>query len=148
MPLFPRLGNLRELLPLIGLFGELRDLPEITTPDGLRAGLDLLNRAAPLLGASDALLARIASATDEPHEFDLLLAAIRFAKAKYGTMAEGDTPVFSLAAGETVTVDMPQGEVTYEAAAVMPWLPVVIELAPVVFDLIADFRRRRAARAA
>jgi hypothetical protein len=140
---FPNVSNkLRELLGLLAAFRDIRE--PLTSPDGLRASLELLLRLAEFAGMDRAWTDRVRAILDDPRTFDIVLAIVRYLHGLIATdeimqtLAEhyaadnqsGGMPSRGAAAGRHDESDI-------AAQDFVDWLPLILE----IISLLRDLRR-------
>jgi hypothetical protein len=128
-------SKLRELLDLLA---DLRAIREpLTTPEGLRASLELLLRLAEFTGIDRTWTDRVRSVLDDPRAFDVVLAVVRYL---HGLVAPDDVARLiaqrDAAANDAVAMTKlltPDADVA--AQAFIDWLPLVFELVALLREL-------------
>jgi hypothetical protein len=122
-------SKLRELLDLLAALRDIRE--PLTTPEGLRASLELFLRLAEFAGVDHAWTDRIRKVLDDPRAFDVVLAIVRYLHGLIATeqimqvIAEHNA-----ASAETSSTDV-------AAQDFIDWLPLILE----IIALLRDLRR-------
>ena len=123
--------KLRELLGLLAALREIRD--PLTSPEGLRASLELLLRLAEFVGVDPAWTRRLRSLLDDPRAFDVVLAIVRYL---HGLM-ETEQVMQAIAERDPAAVERLAAETDVSAQDFLDWLPLILE----IIALLREFRR-------
>jgi hypothetical protein len=118
----PLNSKLRELLSLLAALRDIRE--PLTSPDGLRASLELLLRLAAFAGVDRSWTDRVRTILDDSRAFDIVLAIVRY----FDGLMETEQVVQSIA--EHNGTDL-------AAQDLLDWLPLVLE----IIALLRDLRR-------
>ena len=126
-PLTPTAISLNiKFRELIDLLAALRDIREpLTSPEGLRASLELLLRLAEFAGVDHAWTDRIRKILDDPRAFDIVLAIVRYLHG----LLETEQVVQAIAERNATDV---------AAQDFLDWLPLILE----IIALLRELRRR------
>lgn len=131
LPVLNVTSKLRELLDLLAALRAIRD--PLTSPEGLRASLELLLRLAEFVGVDRAWTDRIRSVLDDPRAFDIVLAIVRYL---HGLM-ESEQVVRLIAENDAAGVERLAGDSDIAAQDFLDWLPLILE----IIALLREFRR-------
>jgi hypothetical protein len=115
--------KLRELLDLLAALRDLRE--PLTSPEGLRASLELLLRLAEFAGVDRAWTDRVRDIVDDPRAFDIVLAIVRYLHG----LTETEQVVQAIAECNATDV---------AAQDFADWLPLILE----IIALLRELRRR------
>jgi hypothetical protein len=129
----PVLGLTTKLRELLDLLAALRDIREpLTSPEGLRASLELLLRLAEFAGIDRAWTDRVRAILDDPRTFDIVLAIVRYLHGLIAT----DQIMQAIAEHHAAeNNDRSNGDVA--AQDFFDWLPLILE----IIALLREFRR-------
>jgi hypothetical protein len=147
----------RELLDLLAALRDIRE--PLTTPEGLRASLELLLRLAEFTGVDRSWTDRVRTILDDPRAFDIVLAIVRYLQGLIATeeimqILGGDVgQTFPSANPEDVGQTFPSanpgdvGQTFLSANPAKPepphaqdfldWLPLILE----IIALLRELRR-------
>jgi hypothetical protein len=123
--------KLRELLDLLAALRDIRD--PLTSPEGLRASLELLLRLAEFVGVDRAWTGRIRTILDDPRVFDIVLAIVRYLQG----LMETEQVIQLIAENDTADVQRLAAETDLAAQDFLDWLPLILE----IIALLREFRR-------
>ena len=122
----PVLGLNSKLRELLDLLAALRDIREpLTSPEGLRASLELLLRLAEFAGVDRTWTDRLRTILDDPRAFDIVLAIVRYLHG----LIETEQVIQSIAEHNATEV---------AAQDVLDWLPLILE----IIALLRELRRQ------
>jgi hypothetical protein len=120
----PVLGFTSKLRELLDLLAALRDIREpLTSPDGLRASLELLLRLAEFAGIDRAWTDRIRRVLDDQRAFDIVLAIVRYLHGLMATeeIVRSIAQYNAAAKNNATTADL-------AAQDFLNWLPLILEI--------------------
>jgi hypothetical protein len=120
LPVLSLNSKLRELLDLLAALRSIRD--PLTSPEGLRASLELLLRLGELAGVDRAWTDRVRAVLDDPRAFDIVLAIVRYLHGLIAT----DEIVQSIAEYNAAANDASAGDLV--AQDFLDWLPLILEI--------------------
>ena len=123
LPVLSLNSKLRELLDLLAALRDIRE--PLTSPEGLRASLELLLRLAEFAGVDHAWTDRIRKILDDPRAFDIVLAIVRYLHG----LLETEQVVQAIAERNATDV---------AAQDFLDWLPLILE----IIALLRELRRR------
>jgi hypothetical protein len=116
------------------LLAALRDIRDpLTSPEGLRASLELLLRLAEFVGVDRAWTGRIRTILDDPRVFDIVLAIVRYLQG----LMETEQVIQLIAENDTADVQRLAAETDLAAQDFLDWLPLILE----IIALLREFRR-------
>jgi hypothetical protein len=120
------LGLNNKLRELLGLLEALRAIREpLSTPDGLRASLELLLRLAEFVGVDPSWTTRVRTILDDPRVFDIALAVVRYLDG----LVDGEISARYLAEKEATAAT------AFEARDFVEWFPLVLQIIALVREL-------------
>jgi hypothetical protein len=124
-------SKFRELLDLLAAFRDIRE--PLTSPEGLRASLELLLRLAEFAGIDRAWTDRVRAILDDARTFDIVLSIVRYL---HGLIA---TDQIMQTLGEYYAADN-QSNGDLAAQDFVDWLPLILE----IISLLRELRRQTA----
>jgi hypothetical protein len=116
-------SKLRELLGLLDAVRAIRD--PLSTPDGLRASLELVLRLAEFAGVDPSWTNRVRTILDDPRVFDIVLAVVRYLDG----LIDGEESARVLADSEAA------GQEAFEANDFVDWFPLILQIIALVREL-------------
>jgi hypothetical protein len=128
------LGFTSKLRELLDLLASLRNIREpLTSPEGLRASLELLLRLAEFAGVDRAWTDRVRTILDDPRAFDVVLAIVRYLHG----LVSGENIIRLIAEEDAATIERLAAESEVAAQDFLDWLPLILE----IIALLRELRR-------